>query len=357
LRLVTRFHDEVYSDQSAANGLNKRADFYSITMHHDDQLRAFQAEAATRFEQDSAKDDGSVFRTKLLPFYVNYSRLVMFSFGFQHAVQKGLLREDVFFQRCFEAACGCITTMVDRLAPTGYLRFAPDAHFVFASFASAFLLKLLRPDFRGIVSPSQEQHILSLVARFIKVLGSDEIAVDDRHTPKLYSRFLAGLLARHTKRPVESKHTVPKIENSPIDAPMSFPEPPPMPSLRQTQPSSELSQAHGLHSTAPMPDAQFSQLSPNDIYSPSSAGDNSLTEYGMEGMGMQNDDYLASMQAIDNPMFWEHVMLPGFSWPDSGPMPVQAPDLSGMPVPTQSQAQLQTHQSVDPFTFMPHDRL
>lgn len=30
---------------------------------------------------------------------VNYSRLVMFSFGFQHAVQRGLRREDVFFQR------------------------------------------------------------------------------------------------------------------------------------------------------------------------------------------------------------------------------------------------------------------
>lgn len=30
---------------------------------------------------------------------VNYSRLVMFSFGFQDAVQRGLRREDVYFQR------------------------------------------------------------------------------------------------------------------------------------------------------------------------------------------------------------------------------------------------------------------
>ena len=67
----------------------------------------------------------------------------MFSFGFQAVIQGGLRREDVFFQRvggifffhvrlcskflqCFDAACAVISTVADRLAPTGYMRFAPD---------------------------------------------------------------------------------------------------------------------------------------------------------------------------------------------------------------------------------------
>lgn len=202
LRIVTRFHDDVWSGSRPVSNAGIKGtdvDFYGITMRYDDQLRLFQEQAAARFERDSKKDDpGSVYRTGLLPFMVNYSRLVMFSFGFQQAVERGLQRDDMFFQRCFEAACAVITTVVDRLAPTGYLRFAPDGHFIFVSFAAAFLLKLLRPDFSRIVNRTHKEQVLTLVRKLIRMLGSQEVAVDDKHTPKLYSRFLAGLVSRHS---------------------------------------------------------------------------------------------------------------------------------------------------------------
>ncbi|KAF8579154.1 hypothetical protein K439DRAFT_1360225 [Ramaria rubella] len=357
LRLVTRFHEEVYSDQTVANGLNKppwlqQVDFYAITMRYDDQLRTFQEQAAARFERDSMKDDpGSVFRTQLLPFIVNYSRLVMFSFGFQHAVQRGLRREDIFFQRCFDAACAVITTVVDRLAPTGYMRFAPDGHFIFSSFASAFLLKLLRPDFAGIVAQSHRDHILALVGRFIKMLGSSDIAVDDRHTPKLYSRFLAGLVARYSPQIQEPPQTVPKLEPSPVIAPMSS-----LPdlSVSTSQSSDPLSRpSHVAHIADHQQYSQHMTLSPasiDDIYSTSSGSGHTVTQYGMEETmpEVANDDLLASMQAIDNPVWWGHVMMPGFSWPDA----------TG---PTSSISSLgsgdQNHQVVDPYAFVPHDPL
>lgn len=41
------------------------------------------------------------------------------------------------------------------------------------------------------------------------MLGSAEIAVDDKHTPKLYSRFLAGLVSRHS---TPRKKTDPNIK-------------------------------------------------------------------------------------------------------------------------------------------------
>ena len=44
--------------------------------------------------------------------------------------------------QCYESATTVINTLVDSLIPTGYMRTSPDGHFVFASFASAFLLKV-----------------------------------------------------------------------------------------------------------------------------------------------------------------------------------------------------------------------
>jgi hypothetical protein len=107
----------------------------------------------------------------------------MFSFGFQKAFQRGFQADDeVFFTRVrdfvwswrvrrderrpdifqsLESAKMVVTVLVDTLVPTGYIRYAPDGawtalcfapvcrktsisgYFVFAAFASAFMLKVL----------------------------------------------------------------------------------------------------------------------------------------------------------------------------------------------------------------------
>jgi len=38
-----------------------------------------------------------------------------------------------------------------------------------------------------------------VIERLISTIGSPQISIDERHTPKLYSRFLASLLARHKR--------------------------------------------------------------------------------------------------------------------------------------------------------------
>ena len=105
--------------------------------------------------------------------------------------------DEIFFTKCLESATNVVKCVIDSLAPSGYFRYAPDGHFVFASFASAFLLKLLRPEFAALVSHEQTNAIFALIGKLIQVLASSEVAIDDRHTPKLYARFLAGLLAKH----------------------------------------------------------------------------------------------------------------------------------------------------------------
>jgi hypothetical protein len=49
------------------------------------------------------------------------------------------------------------------------------------------------------MSKEEETQVYDLIGRLIQTLSSPEIAIDDRHTPKLYARFLAGLLSRHRR--------------------------------------------------------------------------------------------------------------------------------------------------------------
>ncbi|KAF8530244.1 fungal-specific transcription factor domain-containing protein [Hysterangium stoloniferum] len=365
LRLVTRFHEDVWGNSTGII----QVDFYDITMRYDQQLREFQEQATVRFDRDSKKDDaGSVFRTGLLPFICNYSRLVMFSFGFQHAVQRGLKRDDPFFKCCYEAACAVITTVVERLAPTGYTRYAPDGHFVFTSFAAAFLLKLLRPDFAGIVNRSHKDHILSLVRRLIRLLGSPEIAVDDRHTPKLYSRFLSGLVARYsTRKPKgEAGSKVPE-GTAPKQNRNNNPAPDPNAGSNVQQNVTQTSPAHLLN----VSDAQYQNqyghqqvsMSPEAYSSPSSINNYQFDE-PMPLPEVVPEDFLASMQAINNPGWWENVMMPGFTWPavDQNQMVAPPTDENGMTGVTDTGLALsinghnaaQQLQQQD-FSFMPHE--
>src|ERR1700722_4180162 len=60
-------------------------------------------------------------------------------------------------------------------------------------------LQLLRPEFSNLMSKEQENEVFELIGRLIQMLSSPEITIDDRHTPKLYARFLAGFLMRHRR--------------------------------------------------------------------------------------------------------------------------------------------------------------
>lgn len=140
----------MFSDPTVPNRLNRSIDFRAVTLEHDQRLTNYRQEWAERFERDSnhngschlplrylssafpdttlighGADAACVFRVKLLPLYVaesspvfvlseppalfallshcsyaNYARLVMFSFGFQKAFQRGFEPDDeVFFTR------------------------------------------------------------------------------------------------------------------------------------------------------------------------------------------------------------------------------------------------------------------
>ncbi|KAJ6552076.1 hypothetical protein DFH09DRAFT_601358 [Mycena vulgaris] len=327
MRLVARFHDDIFSDPTSPTGLNKHVDFRTVTITHDAKLTRFSEDWTQRFTQDSdANDRTAILRCKLLPFYVAYSRLVMFSFGFQQAYQRGLRPSDhIFFTKCLESAKDVLRNMVEGLAPTGFMRYAPDGHFIFTAFASAFLLKLLRPEFSHLMAKEQENEVFDLIGRLIQTLSSPEIAIDDRHTPKLYARFLAGLLSRHRR----DGATVGRLH----------PQPPPQQAVASSS-SSDYGRQSGASSTftmSPMPGAG-SALGPDPgshgygnvfaqsekvttpIYRPEATYSGPI-QYGVEmdlGTGLPDEEQmLAAMQALKNPAWWDNMMMPGFSWPES----------------------------------------
>ncbi|KXN81254.1 Protein priB, partial [Leucoagaricus sp. SymC.cos] len=363
LQIVAKFHDEIFSDPSAPSGLNKNVDFRKITMKHDESLTQYHNEWLKRFEESSNPNDPScVLRCSLLPFLVGYSRLVMFSFGFQHAFQRGIERSDqVFFTKCLEAAKSVIKNMIDGLAPSGYMRYSPDGHFVFASFASAFLLKLLRPEFASLLSQEQESGIFELIGRLIQTLSSLKIAIDDRHTPKLYARFLAGLLSRHRR----DGATVGRLHPNPPNQQPNQNEIPPnsmntFSVAPQPQPAMQSAQDLDYNPNGGQPQAQNLQT---PIYRPEAtynAGTGPI-HFGsdmelavLDGSYSPDEEMLATMQAIKNPSWWQNMMMPGFSWtPDPSPSPPHGMGHQSQP---QSQPQpayhpaLHQHQGV----AMPH---
>jgi len=297
-------------------------------MNHDAQLTRYHDEWSKRFaERSDPNDPGSAFRCSLLPFLVGYSRLVMFSFGFQQAYQRGIEPGDhVYFSKCLDAAKSVIRNMIEGLAPTGYMRYAPDGHFIFASFASAFLLKLLRPEFSSLLTKDQETDIFDLIGRLIQTLSSPEIAIDDRHTPKLYARFLAGLLSRHRRdgATVGRLHPHPPPSNNNSSHDFNQPSAPPTSStFSVAPPEGGHNQMHGRGFSTGSFNQGVGKMDTTPIYQPEatfSAGTGAI-HFGSElsafgSNGVSDEEMLATMQALKNPAWWENMMMPGFSWPE-----------------------------------------
>ncbi|KAJ7915584.1 hypothetical protein B0H13DRAFT_2231820 [Mycena leptocephala] len=326
LRVVARFHDDIFSDPTSPSGLNKRVDFRSVTITHDAKLAAFMEDGLSALRRNRK----CIVRCKLLPFLVAYSRLVMFSFGFQQAYQRGLQNTDhIFFTKCLDSAKSVLRNMVEGLAPTGFMRYSPDGHFIFAAFASAFLLKLLRPEFAHLMPKEEENQVYDLIGRLIQTLSSPEIAIDDRHTPKLYARFLAGLLSRHRRDGATVGVSTPSRQPTRTSRARL---PATTGTIRERARRSPC--RHVRRRSRPRPRAWLARLRTYTY----------LCTYGTEmdlGTGLPDEEQmLAAMQALRQPAFWTNMMLPGFSWPESSghsPASNASNGSNGSPSPYQQQ--------------------
>ncbi|KAH7915024.1 fungal-specific transcription factor domain-containing protein, partial [Hygrophoropsis aurantiaca] len=129
-----------------------------------------------------------------------YMRLAMLSQAFQHDSACRTSSESYIPRESIYCARTVIRIVVQRLFTTGRLRYALESHFLFAAFAAAFLLNLMSPEHLIVFDDTIQDCNAALVRELIHVLGSDACAVDGRHSPALYSRFLSCLLGKYESR-------------------------------------------------------------------------------------------------------------------------------------------------------------
>jgi hypothetical protein len=75
-------------------------------------------------------------------FFANYSMLVINSFGLQNAMERCPVDIPHFFARVHSSAKTCAILVREELGPSDFLKYAPDSHFVFTSYAILSLLKV-----------------------------------------------------------------------------------------------------------------------------------------------------------------------------------------------------------------------
>lgn len=164
----------------------------------------------------------------------------------------------------------------------------------------------------------QESEIFDLIGRLIQTLSSPKIAIDDRHTPKLYARFLAGLLSRHRR----DGATVGRLQTNP----------PPQNQLTADAPQDSLAISSTFHShsnTAGQPSEQTFSSNPlanqvameTPIYRPEAtfaAGAGQISfgsdfEMSYGGGNYSDEEMPATMHIIKNPAWWDSMMMPGYA--------------------------------------------
>jgi hypothetical protein len=204
-----------------------------------------------------------------------------------------------------------------------YWRHGPEAQSVFVTFASAFLVKLLQPKFASYLTMEKRIEIRELVQKVIDLLSSPEIAIDDRHGPKLYSKFLKGLLAAPMAR-VDSTPSARKARR-PKSSSGQTPEPTSEANYgvyNHPSPAGSASLSPPPRSTALSFDS-FAPVGATDPFAPELAGtSNPLNISGVDegtGINMSNffqpplpfdEDILQSMQSLSDPSGWQDTTLP-----------------------------------------------
>lgn len=205
LTIMGRFRNEIHSDPNSPTGLNKNLDVADLASRVDDELAQTWSMWSQRIREHTDPNDRQCkFRNGLLRLAYSYARTTVLSWGFQYAFGKSNLGRDVdLLNRCLRAAMDVLAAILDEIAVPEqkiFLRHGPEAQSVFVTFACAFLIKLLQPRYSSYLDRNQRQQIRDRVQQVIDLLGSPEVAIDDQHSPKLYSRFLKNLLDKAAAR-------------------------------------------------------------------------------------------------------------------------------------------------------------
>ncbi|KAI0635754.1 hypothetical protein C8Q77DRAFT_1155518 [Trametes polyzona] len=330
LKVLAEYRSTIFSDPEHPVGLNKTLDITEVASAFDDKLAKLGETWLARIQEANFPGLASRWRNSLLKLAYSYARMTVLSFAFQHTFGRDTSQgfSDAFFWRCLRASKSLIRTLLDELGQPElrvFLKHGPDAESVFVTFTCAFLIKTLHPRYAQHIPRDTRVEIRKMVEEVADFLGSPDVAVDDRHGPKLYSRFLKGLL----ETPLAS------VDHSPSALRRSMkPLPPAAPSPDSRPGSSSPMPPTPVNVPPPPPQQDGSGKEPQNFAEQISSGDDTQMFEGLNlvypdqpGQTINaaelyspplpfDQELLQSMQTLTDPN-WSNMVLPGFNWMDA----------------------------------------
>ncbi|GAB1527393.1 hypothetical protein RhiTH_010568 [Rhizoctonia solani] len=190
LRTVTRYFSLIYSDPESVSGFNESTEFGPITRAFDDEMEQFKQDAEHAYS--TAPES-------------------------RHPTCQYRLALAVMIQSV-DTASEVLRITNEDLPIHEYHRYSPDGHWMWSVFAAAFLIKLAKP--RSVQPPhltmteTQRETSLILVEKFIHTLECS--AVDDRHSPALYARFLRRIMGKPINAIAEKAQQLQPADNNAV---------------------------------------------------------------------------------------------------------------------------------------------
>ncbi|THH32188.1 hypothetical protein EUX98_g1983 [Antrodiella citrinella] len=209
LRIITRFSETVNPVFEHQVNLREHCDLMTLHNIADAELNGWKRAAEERCSQVNPREDqvGRALQLSLVYSVFYYCRLVTFSVGLQQVIKQRALREDdIFFAGCLNAAYSVLEIMLNDLIPSGLIRCAPEHTFTLSAFATAVLIKFLRPQFASKLNHIQEDRIIDLVKRLLDALDAERQGLDEQHASRRYARFLKNLLKPHIEEVDARRH-------------------------------------------------------------------------------------------------------------------------------------------------------
>jgi hypothetical protein len=316
LRVLSEFLSKVYSNPEHPTGLNKEIDLGMLASETDDKIEQLRLGWFSILEKTDIDDPQNCFRIGLLKLGYSYARLVALSFGFQHAFGKSNTDENPFLNRCIRAATDVVDAMVDdvgRPSQRIYVRHGPESQTVFVAFSCTFLIKLLQPKYASYISLDLRAEIIRTVERAVEFLGAPDIGVDDRHGPRLFSRFLGGLLDRVKTPPTTSHRRSRSKRKSPGSSSTVHHANLSPPVTRQAAANLNYFEPLPKRTTTPFDHFAFpTESNPSAVASASALG-LTASEFFYSPLPF-DPDLLQSMQSLSSLPGIHDSILPGFGW-------------------------------------------
>ena len=166
------------------------------------------------------------------------------------------------------------------------------------------------------ISRGLEDEIYQLIERLVNTIGSPQIAVDERHAPMLYSRFLARLLSKHKRDGAERGRM---RQHGPLtQQPQASSSAPVQQQWRRLQTAQQTPPSHKGASPSPFAMEGNPATLPDIPHSATFNDQPTVTQTRFKDAAnnftfdpVLIDDLLEPMEAIEDPLWMQTMMLPG----------------------------------------------